>query len=152
MTTAAMVSVEFVAYGRPAPQGSKRAIPNRHTGRISQVESSRALKPWREDVRQAALGALPSTWFPLDGPLAVVMVFTMPKPVAAPKRRRSWPDRTPDLSKLCRGVEDAITSAGVWRDDARVVEYDRLAKVFPGEDVDALDRPGVRVRIRQVSE
>jgi hypothetical protein len=32
-----------------------------------------------------------------------------------------------------------------------VVEYTRLAKVFPGEDPDALPAPGVRVRITQLS-
>lgn len=32
-------------------------------------------------------------------------------------------------------------------DDARVVEYVRLAKVYPGEDKGALDRPGCVVTI-----
>ncbi len=39
------------------------------------------------------------------------------------------PYRIPDLSKLLRGIEDAITEAGLWADDARVAEYVRLAKV-----------------------
>jgi hypothetical protein len=32
-----------------------------------------------------------------------------------------------------------------------VVQYDRLAKVFPGEDPESLDTPGVRITIRQVT-
>lgn len=139
----------LIAYGRPAPQGSKR-----HVGGGVMVESSsERLKPWREAVKQAALNVLAVAWLPhpLDGPLAVRMVFTMPKPRSAPKTRRTWPDRTPDLSKLIRATEDALTDAGVWADDARVVEYERAAKVFPGEDHEALHIPGVRIVVRTVT-
>lgn len=135
----------IVVSGRPAPQGSKR-----HVGKGVMVESSRHVKPWREDVRQAAL--LVADDGPLDGPLAVRMVFTVAKPKSAPKTRRTWPASMPDLSKLVRSTEDALTSAGLWRDDARVVEYDRLAKVYPGEDPEALDSPGVLIAVRRVVE
>lgn len=154
MTTLALPGIEtrvvIVAYGRPAPQGSKR-----HVGNGVMVESSKAVRPWREAVKAAALDSradgLPAAGLLLDGPLAVRMVFTLPKPTSAPKRQRTWPCRIPDLSKLCRATEDALTDVGVWRDDARVVEYDRLAKVFPGEDPEALPVPGVRITIRQVT-
>ena len=36
----------------------------------------------------------------------------------------------------------------VWADDARVVEYERAAKVFPGEDDESLHLPGVRIEVR----
>ena len=75
------------------------------------------------------------------------MVFTLPKPSSAPKRRRTWPMRKPDLSKLARSTEDALVDAGLLADDARIVEYQRLAKVYPGEDVEALDAPGVLIVI-----
>jgi Holliday junction resolvase RusA-like endonuclease len=88
----------------------------------------------------------------LRGPLMVSMIFTLSKPASAPKTRRTWPDRMPDLSKLVRSTEDAITDAGLWEDDARIVEYQRLAKVFPGEDADSLPTPGVRVRIVALQE
>lgn len=130
--------------GRPAPQGSKR-----HVGGGVMIESSKHVKPWREDVRQAAL-LLGRKGPPLDGPLAVRMVFTVAKPKSAPKTRRTWPATMPDLSKLIRATEDALTSAGLWKDDARVVEYDRAAKVYPGEDPEALDVPGALIAVRLV--
>ena len=139
------MTVTFTAYGTPAPQGSKR-----HVGRGVMVESSKAVKPWREAVKAAALDAMAGAP-PLDGALVARMVFTVRKPASAPKRRRTWPDRTPDLSKLCRATEDALTEAGVWADDARVVEYERLAKVFPGEDPEALHLPGVRITVARVA-
>ena len=136
------MTVSVTVVGTPAPQGSKR-----HIGRGVMIESSKAVKPWREAVKTAALDVMDGRPA-LDGPLVVRMVFTLRKPASAPKKRRTWPDRTPDLSKLIRATEDALTEAGVWADDARVVEYERAAKVFPGEDAEALHLPGVRIEVR----
>ena len=144
--------IELVAYGLPAPQGSKRFVGTSKAGRGMLIESSRKVRPWRMDVKAAAETARAGLESALDGPLVVSMVFTLPKPVSAPKRRRSWPDRQPDVSKLVRSTEDAITDAGLWVDDARVVEYSRVAKVFPGEDQAALESPGVRVTIKRADQ
>lgn len=148
-------------HGVPGPQGSKSEKGRLPNGRARLVESSKKVKPWRHDVQAAAreaIDAMPSPaepgdfedaagWTALDGPLVVSMVFTLRKPQSAPKRRRTWPDRYPDLSKLARSTEDALKDEGVIVDDARIVEYARLAKVFPGEDPDSLRVPGVLVRI-----
>lgn len=147
-------SVSITVYGDAAPQGSKR-----HVGNGRMIESSKKVAPWRQDVKFAALaaaGELPG-WAPLDGPLAVSMTFTFPrrkghfgtgrnaarlKP-SAPLR----PDRYPDLSKLARSTEDALTGV-VWADDARVVEYRRLAKHYACDgSVDVLDMPGAVIRV-----
>jgi Holliday junction resolvase RusA-like endonuclease len=138
--------IEFVVYGCPAPAGSKRYVGTSKAGRGILIESSAKVRPWRMDVKAEA-EAVRAKHGTIAGPLWVTMVFTLPKPASAPKKRRTWPDRKPDLSKLVRSTEDAISDAGLWEDDARVVEYERLAKVFPGEDPDALDAPGVLVRI-----
>lgn len=160
MTAAAIdptTTVRIVAYGTPAPQGSK-AYKGHRGGLPVLVESSKKVKPWRSVVAAAAeayrltLPGAARRGFPLDEPLAVRMVFTMPKPASAPKRRRTWPTRYPDVSKLARSTEDALTTAGIWADDARVVDYDRLAKVFPGEDPEALDQPGVLIEIRRITD
>lgn len=151
-----MPVVHLTVLGTPAPQGSKTFVGMSKTGRGILRESSAKVKPWRADVVEAALARYSpepgdamnaAGGFPLDGPLAVSMVFTLRKPSSAPKRRQTWPCRTPDLSKLIRSTEDALTTVGIWRDDARVVEYVRAAKVFPGEDPDALTVPGAVIRI-----
>lgn len=108
-----MTGVGLWVVGRPAPQGSKR-----HVGNGVMVESSKYVGTWRQAVTAAALDVRPAE--PLDGPLHVVMAFTLARPRSAPKRRE-WPDTMPDLSKLVRATEDAITDAGIWADDARVV-------------------------------
>lgn len=138
--------MRIVAYGRPAPQGSKSFKGLSRSGHAIMVESSKRVKPWRQIVHAAAVTAR-AGGSPIRGPVRVRMVFTLPKPKSAPKTRRTYPDRMPDLSKLARSTEDALTDAGVWEDDARVIDYERLAKVFPGEDPESLESPGVVIEI-----
>lgn len=120
------------------------------------IESSKKVKPWREAVKQAGIDARDGG-LPMDGPLFVKMVFTFVRPQSHYRTGRNAhmlkdgaPERPhckPDVSKLARSTEDALTDARVWVDDARIVEYTRLAKVFANEDSDALDAPGVRIVI-----
>ena len=129
----------LVAYGTPGPQGSKTLFPGGGSR-----ESSKKVKPWRQDVKDAALKIREAGAPCLDGPIAVRMVFTLARPKSAVKARRH-PTAYPDVSKLARSTEDAITTAGLWADDARVVDYIRLAKVWAGYDDEALPMPGVLV-------
>ena len=144
--------ITFDVYGIPGPQGSKSAKGrSKKTGKIIMIESSAKVKPWREAVKWAAIQARNGA-APLDCPLIARMVFTLPKPASAPKRRRTWPDKKPDVSKLARSTEDALTDAGLIKDDARIVGYSRLEKVYPNEDPEALDCPGVRITITTKGE
>jgi crossover junction endodeoxyribonuclease RusA len=144
--------VIIIVYGDPAPQGSKKFVGTaKGTGRGILVESSKRVKPWRQDVVAAAREAM-SGFTMFDGPLVVKMVFTVPKPASAPKRRRTWPDKKPDVSKLARSTEDALVTAGAIRDDARIVGYTRLFKTYPNEDQDALKSPGVLIEIHPLLE
>lgn len=142
--------IEFIVFGSPAPQGSK-SFKGMVNGHAVMAESSKKVRPWRMDVKAVA-ETMRGQHGTFDGPLIVSMVFTVPKPKSAPKTRQTWPDRMPDLSKLLRSTEDAITDAGLWADDARVVGYARLAKVYPNEDPMSLPAPGVRVQIRRLVE
>lgn len=148
--------MKIVVYGNPAPQGSKKFM-GIHSGRAVLTESSKKVRPWRQDVKAAAeavIARLDSEfpWAPLDGPLMLTVAFTMPAPKSLPKRRPSQPAKTPDLSKLIRSTEDALTSAGVWRDDALVVEV-RAVKTYPigtlGARPDALRSPGAVIEVFQ---
>ena len=148
----------ITVYGNPAPQGSKKFLGVRG-GKGILVESSKAVKPWREAVKFAGLEAMDEGALSIGrhcngampGAVSVRMIFTLPKPKSAPKSRRTWPDRKPDLSKLVRSTEDALTDAGVWEDDARVVLC-VASKCYPGEGTDALHIPGVVIHIEQVKE
>jgi Holliday junction resolvase RusA-like endonuclease len=138
-------AIEITVYGLPAPQGSKR-----HVGKGIMVESSAKVKPWREAVKSAALWQAPPSVVPNAAPVSVSLVFTLPKPASAPKSRRTWPSKRPDIDKLIRSTLDALTDAGVFRDDAQVVEL-YAAKCFPGEGVFSLQIPGVRIVVSAVA-
>lgn len=150
--------ISFAVYGSPAPQGSKSFKGlSRKTGRAILAESSKKVAPWRMDVKATAERLIrqhnegcAQPWTPMDGPLVAVMVFTLPKPKSAPKTRQTWPDRKPDLSKLIRSTEDALTDAGLIADDARIVAFARAAKVYPGEDLNALSSPGAWIELRRL--
>jgi len=118
--------------GTPAPQGSKRAFVV--NGRAVMAENSKKVKPWRQDVKAAALEALAALGnrhpYPLTGPVEVTVTFYMPRPgyhfrtgQRAHELKPGAPtfvDKRPDISKLVRSTEDALTEAGVYRDDAQI--------------------------------
>jgi Holliday junction resolvase RusA-like endonuclease len=138
--------ITITVHGQPAPQGSKRAFAVRGkggvpTGRVAVVESSHdRVKSWRQAVVDEARGA--TGWGetpPLEGPLEAEMEFRLARPKAHYRTGRNAhllrdgappaPAGMPDLSKLARATEDALTGL-LWRDDAQVVTYTRLAKVY----------------------
>lgn len=143
--------------GLPAPQGSKR-----HIGHGRMLESSKHVKPWREAVVWAVREEIARRpgWTPLTGALEASMVFSFDRPKGhfgtgrhAGRLKASAPERPavmPDLSKLARSTEDAITDSGGYRDDALLVGYRRLAKHYTtdhGQALDVLDVPGAVIHL-----
>lgn len=142
--------MKLTVYGIPAPQGSKR-----HVGNGRMIESSKKVKPWRAAVKSAVEAYIVyrrslRAFEVMGGPIALQIVFTLPAPKSLPKRTASHPSKTPDLSKLIRSTEDAITDAGLWEDDARVIEV-RARKTYPshiiGSHVDAMPVPGAVITV-----
>ena len=139
--------IHLTIVGTPAPQGSKVAFSRKGSSKVTMLEQTRkTLNPWRAAVTLQARRQYQRP-APLDVPLSVGMTFLMARPKSV---RRPYPCVTPDLSKLVRAVEDALTDAKVWRDDALVVRYHELAKLYldPGM---AIDRPGVLISIRPLA-
>ena len=140
--------MKIIVYGMPAPQGSKKFYGiNKRTGHGILGESSKKVKPWRQDVKAAALAARNGAP-PIDGPVCMRVVFTLPKPKSAPKTKRTYPDRKPDIDKLLRSTLDALTEAGVFTDDARVVGV-VMNKSFPNEGALSLDVPGAVIYVER---
>lgn len=147
----------LIAYGRPAPQGSKDPLGiSKKTGKFLMKESSPHVKPWRQDVAVAAREYIRQylanlgpghKWEPITYPIIARMVFTLAKPKSAPKTIRIVPSKYPDATKLARSTEDALVQAGLIKDDALIVDFSRQAKVYPGEDPEALEAPGVQITI-----
>lgn len=123
--------LSFTVPGIPTPAGSHRAFVV--NGRAVVTHDSKKTKPWRQDVVSAAVEAL-NGQPPLLGPVEVAVEFVMPRPKSHWRTGRNahllreaaptWPAGKPDLDKLLRNLFDALTAAGVFRDDAQVVSVD----------------------------
>lgn len=117
-----MDAVTISVVGTPAPQGSKR-----HVGGGVMVESSKAVRPWREAVAHAALDAKAPV---LAGPVQLDVAFFIRRPKShygtgrnACEIKRSAPKRPasrPDLDKLLRSTLDGLSGIA-YADDAQVV-------------------------------
>jgi crossover junction endodeoxyribonuclease RusA len=117
-------SFTFTVLGKPAPQGSKR-----HVGRGILLESSKRCKPWRQDVKYAALEALPDGWYAMmDKPILVSVTFIFARPKGhfrtngelKPKAPSHCTARVGDTDKLCRSILDALSNS-VFSDDSQVI-------------------------------
>lgn len=131
-------SLTFVIYGLPAPQGSKR-----HLGRGILVESSKAVAPWRTDVKHAALAAIPPGW-DTSLPMALSVVFRFKRPQAHFGKKGLKPSapvhctsaRCGDADKLCRSTLDGLTGVA-YDDDRQVVSINAQKRWTTGDE-----RPG----------
>lgn len=123
-----MTTVTFTVLGRPAPGGSKQPFIDR-AGRPRVREDAKRGKPWRDSVAAAAVEAMRGRE-PKSGPLMLDVTFYVARPSthfgSGRNRERVRPSAPyfpavrPDVTKLVRALEDALTHI-VWRDDAQVV-------------------------------
>ncbi len=134
---------EFEVIGVPVAQGSKRVF-----GRRLVDANDKTLRPWRATVAAAAVDATPDEWN-TSGIYTVCAEFWFPRPrshfgatgVLRPSRAEPRHAQKPDLDKLCRATLDAMTDAGVWRDDAQVSSLDLSKRWTEGA------RPGLLVTV-----
>src|SRR5690606_32484286 len=117
----AMPDIQIIVHGLPAAQGSKRYVGHRRGAdgreRAVLIEQSKRVKPWRRQVADAAALVRPAEL--MDGPLVADMVFTFARPKSHYRTGRNAgllkdtapaaPAVAPDLSKLARSTEDALT-------------------------------------------
>jgi len=142
------MTLSFFVRGLARPKGSKRAFPiykgkrgqpRTFTGKVALVESAGpSLKAWEQDIRAAAAAQMDGSAL-LEGPISVSLVFSLPKPKAAPKSRRLWPcGQRNDIDKLARSVLDGLTNRAIV-DDGQVVRL-AVTKTYG-------DPPGVQVTV-----
>lgn len=130
--------MKIMVYGTPKPQGSK-ALGRRRDGTIFMRESNRGHKGWRETVVECLRLFKTET---IDAPTYVSLRFHTPhlkKPKAYPVTRSSY-----DIDKLSRTILDALTIAGIIRDDSQVICL-HAHKEYS-------DTPGVEITVRPIGE
>lgn len=142
-------TIRFFVPGIPKTAGSKRAIPifarpgdkSSWRGNVV-IDDNKKGKDWRGDVQAVARRVYQGD--PLLGPLKLELTFVMPRPgyhfrtKGLKPNAPFWPEVKPDVLKLARAVEDALTGI-LWRDDAQICQ-EPLQKHY-GE------QPGVLVEL-----
>jgi Holliday junction resolvase RusA-like endonuclease len=154
------LTITFTVFGNSQPAGSKQSfVPlNKKTKEpfrrpnggivVSTVDDNPKSKGWKKTVAKAAREAYEGEL--LSGPLAVTFTFYRERPTSHFGKHglnklglsNPFPTTRPDVLKLARAVEDAITGA-IWSDDSYIVE-EHLYK-FWGE-------ARVEVQIESISE
>lgn len=142
--------MSFWVPGIPIPQGSKQAYVPRNMQRAVLVDANAdKLKPWRTQVLVVANEAWDGRE-PLDEDVCVHIEFVFPRPASHFRTGKhagelkpnapTYKNTKPDKDKLERAINDALTNAGVLRDDCRVVDGGSRKVYGP--------KPGARVWIQ----
>lgn len=124
--------------GKPKPQGSK-VLGRRKDGSSFMREANSNARPWRSVVIDALK---PIATEPLTGAVRVHLHFYIPllkKTPTHPITRSSY-----DVDKLARNCLDALTLAGIIRDDSQVVSLIATKEYA--------ERSGVQIRVEDYTE
>lgn len=144
------MNLEFWVAGIPAPKGSKKGYLRGK--RVVLVDASDYLAAWEEAVTLAAEEALagaqhdPAARAHLaalherDVGVHVRHDFRIRRGVTV---KRPLPTTPPDLDKLARAANDALTKAHLWPDDARIVSH-HLTKLYADDE----RGPGLLVTVK----
>lgn len=119
-----MPAISFTVYCKPEPQGSIRAFTPKGWTRPVLTSDNKGLKSFRQEVAKAAIEERSRNGdcgliFGKHEPVELRVAFFLRKPPSV-SRKRSRPVVKPDLSKLVRSTEDALTGI-IYPDDAQIV-------------------------------
>lgn len=142
-------SLSFDVHGVPGQQGSKNAKHNPKTGKTAIYEqNSERQQQWRQDVVSYGSDARKAAgWDTVEGPIRVAVLFRVPRPASVSIARRPYPHVKPDLDKYVRNTLDGLKQAGVYKDDAQVVEL-WAAKRYATDDPSGA--PGAFIQVEVV--
>lgn len=143
--------ISFFVPGLPKTSGSKRAFMRPGMRFPVVVDDCAKSKDWKADVKHFAIQVYQRE--PMTSALHVTMEFRLPRPQGHFRTGKNagtlrdsapeYPTGRPDVLKMARAVEDALTGI-VWRDDSQIV-YEMLMKGYA-------DRPGVRVSVALMAQ
>ena len=144
--------IEFTVIGRPQQRGSKRAILPKGARYPRIIDDNKRSGPWMAQVRDSAHNAYRGEL--LLGAIRLDAIFRLKRPQThygtgrnAGKLKASAPvihTQSPDLAKLIRCLEDALTGV-IYRDDRQIFEYGTLRREW------TTSAEGVSVAVEEVN-
>lgn len=120
---APLETLAFVVLGEPSPEGSTKAFYIKKLNRtVTTHQNQKSLEAWRNRVATEAQHALENKTWVSDCTSAyeVDVEFVLSRPPSVPEHRRVHPIVKPDIDKLVRAVNDALTGI-MFVDDCQVV-------------------------------
>ncbi len=127
-------SLSFTVFGKPEPKGSARGFVAMKAGKARAIVTTdnKNLKSWESCVRFAAQSVAGELQL-FEGAIALHVDFYLQRPKSIKPAKRPYMTTRPDLSKLIRGLEDALNEV-IWKDDAQIVAI-TAGKLYaaPGE-------------------
>lgn len=118
-------ALTLTVYGIAQPAGSKRAFVHQHTKRVVVTDDARQSRPWKQEIAATAHAAMNGREL-YAGALELRVTVYVPRPLGHFGKRGLkdsapvYPTTRPDLLKLARAIEDALTGIA-YRDDAQIV-------------------------------
>lgn len=117
------------------------------------VETSKNVKPWRQDVKYSALHAKPADW-DASGPMSLSVVFRFQRPASHFLKHGLRPSapyyctsaRNGDIDKLLRSTCDALTSI-LFDDDRQVVSVNAIKRYCT-----ANEQPGAIITLTALNQ
>jgi Holliday junction resolvase RusA-like endonuclease len=138
-----MLDITFDVLGEPKSQPRPKAM---RRGNFIHVYTPATAKAWKGLVASAAKPFLSPV--PIEGPLSLSLDFRFVRPKshftskgALTKGARIAHTTKPDADNLAKAVMDALTDAGLWKDDTQIVRL-FVTKTYA-------ETEGVSVRIAQ---
>jgi Holliday junction resolvase RusA-like endonuclease len=116
-------TITFVVLGEPTPEGSTRAYYIKALDRtVTTHQNKKGLQAWRNRVATEAQRALEGREWNCDctSAYSVGVDFVLSRPPSVPEHRRIHPTVKPDIDKLVRAINDALTGI-LFIDDCQVV-------------------------------
>jgi Holliday junction resolvase RusA-like endonuclease len=134
-------TLRFVIDGRAVPAGSKQMGVTKTGRRFIHDDSGRRGTNWRNEVvRCAAVACMELGWplspvpFAAGVALHVTMRFEFHRAKRPAPGLELWPLKPPDVLKVARGIEDAL-SRHLWADDDQIVSEYLCKRYGPSERV-----------------
>jgi Holliday junction resolvase RusA-like endonuclease len=133
----------FVVDGEPIAQPRHRAGKNPRTGETQMyLPKKHPIHGYRDAVAIAARLAKPAGWNPA-ATMSLEVEFFLSNPQGGPIKFHTG---RIDASNLAKGLEDAMTAAGIWLDDSQVA-FLSVKKFWCGSG----QKPHTRVKVGDLS-
>lgn len=129
-------SIEFFVPGEPKGQPRPRAFARKFGNKWqARVYDAKTAEGWKGQIAISWKQRMPDAFEPFVGPVALSIIFQLPRPQYHYGKRGLKEDapkycmKKPDADNFAKAVMDAMTQLGVFVDDSQVCDL-RAVKKF----------------------